>query len=274
MTRTAVSESDRSTELHPFAALLRRYAFAYVAAHDFSVCDQIMVDDYELRMGTHLIQGRDAYKPATVRQYRQFPGLGFTVHELVLNGDRAALHFTEHGWSVLHGGYCAWQGVSLYRWDGARLVECRLEQDYFARRRQLETKEPNPVLPPGWDPWLAPVQAPRPEIEDVVRQWIEAGHLLSSPFGSLDDEASAPPCRPELNLEGVDVDDIFSAGDVAVFRAVHRGRYRGGLPNSKGQEGKSATLYATGIVTVERGSVTKVRAITDRLGLERHLAAG
>ena len=54
--------------LHPLAALLRRYAFAYTAAHDFGVCSQIMVDDYVLRMGEHELRGRDTeYIPAATR---------------------------------------------------------------------------------------------------------------------------------------------------------------------------------------------------------------
>ena len=152
--------------LHPLAALLRRYAFAYTAAHDFDVCREIMVDDYVLRMGDAELRGRDDhYVPATRKQYRQFPGLGFTVHELVLGEDRAAFHFTEHGRSTLHGGCASWQGISLYRWNGERLVECRVEQDYHGRRTQQRLGVAQPVRPAGIDPWTAPPVPPAPEAE-------------------------------------------------------------------------------------------------------------
>ncbi|MDM3973533.1 nuclear transport factor 2 family protein [Mycobacterium marseillense] len=110
--------------------MLRRYAYASTASHDVNVCPQIITDDYVLRMGGHTLQGRDgAYIVASQRQFRQFPTLGFTVHDLVLGEDRAALSFTEHGYSVRYGVGSAWNGVSLYRWDGRRLTECRVEQD-------------------------------------------------------------------------------------------------------------------------------------------------
>jgi predicted ester cyclase len=258
--------------LHPFAALMRRYSFAYTATHDFAVCDQVMVDDYVLRMGEHVIRGRDsAYKPATARQYRQFPGLGFSVHELICNGERAALHFSEYGWSVLARAHCSWSGVSLYRWDGHRLLECRLEQDYYARRRQLETKVPDEVGCPGWDPWMTPIERPVQENETLVREWLHADGLSKSPDGALDDERWVGSCRARLALDHVDVPDLFSAGEKVVFQAVMRGRYAGGLTNLDAHIGTPAEIYATGIVTVRDGTVGDVRAITDRLGLEKRL---
>jgi predicted ester cyclase len=258
--------------MNPFAALLRRYSFAYTASHDFSVCDDVMVDDYELRMGQHVLRGRDsAYKPATAKQYRQFPGLGFTVHAFICNGDRAALHFSEHGWSVVSEAHCAWQGISMYRWNGTRLLECRLEQDYYARRRQLVTKAPDVVMAPDWDPWLSPIHQPNPDHEALVRNWLCDTGLDTSPAGSLDDEYRIEPWRVRIEQPHVDVVDMFSAGQTVVFGSVTRGVYGGGLPTLAGHEGKPASLYATGFVTVEDGTIGNVRAVTDRLGLEKRL---
>ena len=128
----------RSGDVHPLLQLMRDYAFAYTANHDFDVCPTIMIEEYELRMGAHRIVGRDgAYRDATQRQYDQYPGLGFTVHDIVTNGERVALRFSEHGHSIFQEADSVWGGVSLYRWDGSRLTSCLVEQDYFARRRQL-----------------------------------------------------------------------------------------------------------------------------------------
>lgn len=260
-------------ELHPLAELMRRYAFAYTAVHDFEVCRQIMVDDYVLRMGPHVIRGREeAYIPATERQYRQFPGLGFTVHDFLQNGDRCALRFSEHGRSVRRGTDAVWLGISLYRWDGTRLVECRVEQDYFSRRRQLAAGRPEPLPPPAVDPWTVPPGPTEAEAELTVRTWLEKTGLDGAVV-VLDDEPWADPCRARLDLERVEVDDLFSAGGRVAFHAGLHGRYTGGLPGLDDHAGRPAVLYAAGITEVESGRITAVRAVTDRLGLERQLNA-
>jgi hypothetical protein len=258
--------------LHPLAAVLRRYSYAYTAAHDFRVCSEIMVDDYVLRMGEHEIRGRDAeYIPATRKQYRQYRGLGFTVHELVLGEDRAALHFTEHGRSAVHGGGAAWSGVSMYRWDGRRLIECRVEQDYYGRRTQQRTARANPILSPGLDPWTAHPAETDPDTESVVRTWLAAGGLGDAPIGSLDDEHAAPARRMLLSQPRTTVLDLFSAGDRVAFHVLLHGTYAGGLDRLDGYRHQPAALYVTGLATVRYGQVTDIRAITDRLAAERRL---
>lgn len=260
--------------LHPLAALLRRYAFAYTAAHDFAVCRDIMVDDYVLRMGSFEIRGRDdQYIPATQKQYRQYPGLGFTVHELVLGEDRAAFHFTEHGRSMVHGGQASWQGVSLYRWNGERLLECRVEQDYYGRRAQQRTARPHPVRPPGLDPWTSQANPADADVETVARGWLESNKLSDAPIGSLDDEADAPARRMLLGAPSTEILDLFGSGDRVAFHVLTRGTYAGGLDDCDHVRGRAASLYASGLLTVRDGVVTDVRAVTDRLAAERRLAA-
>jgi hypothetical protein len=260
--------------LHPLASLLRRYAFAYTGAHDFEVCREIMVSEYALRMGEHEIRGREeSYIPATAKQFRQFPGLGFTVHELVLGHDRAALRFTEHGRSVLHGGYAAWRGISMYRWNGQRLAECRVEQDYFARRDQLECGTPEMVDSPCIDPWVAPAADPDPDTEAAVRTWLRRGGLSDATIGSLDNERTAEPQRILISRPSTTILDLFTAGRRAVFHVVQTGTYSGGLPALDGRRGFEVSVYVCGIATVDdRGAIT-VAGVTDRLAAERRLAA-
>jgi hypothetical protein len=265
---------EMTDELAPLAAVLRRYAYAYTAAHDFAVCPSIMVDDYVLRMGEHEIRGRDAeYIPATRKQYRQYPGLGFTVHDLVLGEDRAALYFTEHGRSVVHGGEAAWSGVSLYRWDGERLTECRVEQDYYARRAQQRGGAPDPVPVPGADPWTVSPGKADPATEDAVRRWLTGGGLLDAPVGSLDNERSGVCRRMLLSAPRVTVLDLFAAGDRAAFHVLIEGGYAGGLDHLDGYRHAPVSLYATGLARVQDGAVTDVGAITDRLAAERRIDA-
>jgi hypothetical protein len=258
--------------IHPLSELLRRYSFAYTAAHDFAVCREIMVEDYTLIMGEHMIRGREEqYIPATARQYRQFPTLGFTVHDLLVGPDRAALHFTEHGYSTLHSCACSWSGISTYRWDGARLLECRVEQDYFARREQQRTSEPHAILPPAIDPWQTSGEPAAEGVEDIVRSWLAGGGLVEATPGSLDDEHCSAPSRIRLDDSTVEVLDLFGAGRRAAFHVRATGRYAGGLPGLDGHLGRPASLYGCGIAAMADDGGIQVRAITDRLASERRL---
>jgi predicted ester cyclase len=275
---------DSVEGLTAFHALMRRYSFAYTASHDFSQLASLMVDDYLLRMGEHEIRGRDtAYRAATQRQYDQFPGLGFTVHRLVTNGERLALVFTEHGASRRHDGRpAAWRGVSLYHWDGTRLLDCTVEQDYFARRRQLADGVPDPVAAPAHDPWSTPAEPENGTALDSVVDWLRGGGLDHAPTGRLDDgPAGAVPARPVLADTRWTVLDAFSAGPQVPFAVRVDGVYDGGLPGLDDHRGTPASLYCTGIAEYMGGgapggrdAVRLVDVITDRAGLVRRLTYG
>lgn len=257
----------------PLAAALRRYSYAYTAVHDLAVCDDLMVEDYRLVMGPFVAQGRDdSYKPAAVKQFDQFPGLGFTVHDLVLGHDRAALHFTEHGRSMSHGRTAAWSGVSLYRWDGQRLLECRVEQDYFARRGQLRGETAAVLSSPAVDPWTQVPAGHDDAVAGTARRWLTGGGLVDLPQGALDDERHRPMARVWLDDVTTDVLDLFAAGDRAAFHVALDGRYAGGLPGRDTYTGRSGRLYAAGVLTVAGDEVTSVSAVSDRLAFERRLS--
>ena len=256
--------------MEPFVALMRRYCIDYTARQDLSVCDEIMVPGYTLHMGVHDLAGRDeAYKPAAAAQFRQFPGLCLTVNEIICSGDRLALRFTEHGASARHdGARASWGGVGLYRWDGRRLVENFVEQDYFARRRQLAGGGPDPVEPPAVAPWDTQAAPPDPAAEAVVRGWLAAGNLSDV---TVDD---GRPSHPLIKAERTDLDALFSAGALVAFHAVQRGPLTGEDPQFAGDG--QAVLHLAGVVRVTDGRVSAGRVIRDRLGLLRRLttAAG
>ncbi|MGW4339977.1 nuclear transport factor 2 family protein [Rhodococcus koreensis] len=252
---------------------MRRYSFAYTAAHDFDVCRSIMVDDYVLRMGEAKIVGReDAYIPATSKQYRQYPGLGFTVHELVLGEGRAVMRFTEHGQSKVFGNQAAWRGISLYRWNGERLTECRVEQDYYGRRSQQRSGVPDAIAAPGVDPWMSEAIAADSGAESLVRAWIEAGGITHAPLGSIDNEHCAPADRLVIDNCKATVLDLFSAGSRVAFHVLLEGAYAAGLGLAD-CVGRPVSLYATGLVTVREQAVVDVHIVTDRLQAERRLLA-
>lgn len=255
--------------MDPFVALMRRYVVDYTNSHDLSVCDEIMEPDYVLRMGPHVVAGRDeAYKPATRRQLDQFPGLGLTVHQIVTNGERLALRFSEHGASVRHGGAPAvWGGIGLYAWNGRRLTANRVEQDYLARRRQLAEGAPDVAPPPALAPWDTEAQAPDPAVERAARSWAEAGVPAVGEVVLDDGRDAAALVEPET----VVIDDMFTAGDRAAVHVTVSGAFRGGLPGADEHVGAPATLHAAALVTVAGGRVVAGDEVGDRLGLVRAL---
>lgn len=234
-----------------------------------------MADDYTFYMGEHRFVGREeAYKPAADRQFQAYPGLGFAVHDFFSNGDRCAMYFSEYGHSIQYGADTAWHGVSLYRWNGKLLTECRIEQDYYARRRQLLTKIPDPVDQPAYAPWTAAVEKADPSSEAVATAWLKDGGLLKSKLGSLDDERIAPSISRVLLLNPkTDVVDIMSAGKRVAFQIKMTGQYAGGLEELSGHEGVDVALYATGFADVENGAVRNVKSVTDRYTMERRVLA-
>jgi predicted ester cyclase len=251
----------------PFVALMRRYCIDYTARHDLSVCDDIMVPGYTLHMGVHDLAGRDEfYKPAAAAQFRQFPGLCLTVNEIICSGDRLAMRFTEHGASARHdGARASWGGVGLYRWDGQRLLENHVEQDYLARRRQLADGHPDPVEAPAVAPWDTRAVPADPAAEEAVRAWLAAGDLA----GATVDDGRGPhrlitPARTEIGV-------LFSAGPRVAFHAVQQGPLAGGDPRFAGDG--EAMLHLAGVVGVTGAQVTSGRVIRDRLGLLRRLGS-
>lgn len=257
------------TAVDPLVALMRRYVVDYTNRHDTSVCAELMEPDYTLRMGAHALAGRDeSYVPAARRQFEQFPGLGLTVHDIVTNGDRLAMRFSEHGASTRHGeAAAAWAGLGLYRWNGRRLTENWVEQDYLARRRQLAGGGPDPVAAPAVAPWDVTAGPPDAGAERAVRDWVAAG---CPPAGVNWDDGDTTAL---LDGAAARVNDIFSAGDRVAVRVTRTGTYAGGLDGvDAAAVGRQATLYLVALVTVSVGEVVGGHGVRNRLDLARSLA--
>jgi predicted ester cyclase len=260
--------------VHPFVALMRRYCIDYTSSHDQSVCDEIMSPDYVVHISGFDLPRDAAYKPAVKRVFARFPGLQLQVHELVTNGARLAMRFSEHGAAVDAGGrFAAWGGIGLYRWNGAQLLENFVEQDFLAQEEQLASGVPAPLEPPHLDPWVGTRAEPtNPAAEAAVRGWLAKGDLRAAPRVVLDGswyEALAPAF---LDVDAVQVNDLFSAGDRVAFHVTQRGRYRGGLAGVDAAAiGRAAELRCVGLARVEGGELRELRAITDRAGARRAL---
>lgn len=270
--------------MHAFVALMRRYCHDYTNRQDFTACDTIMVPDYTLHMGTHELRGRDSqYKPATNKQFQQFPGLCLTVNELVTNGDRLCLRFSEHGASLRHAGAkAAWSGIGLYKWDGTRLTENFVEQDYYSRRSQLADNAPLPVETSALAPWDTEPATPNRAAEDAVRKFLTTDDLTRIAAVVFDDEWTGAKRQRVIEPSGAIVDDLFSAGDQVAFHIAQTGRVADDFPTGAGaqddasqgdlvRQRSEAVLHMSGLVTVRNGRIVAGRVIRDRLGLSRRL---
>jgi len=262
--------------MHKFVALMRRYCHDYTNRQDFAACDTIMVPDYTLHMGTHVLKGRDTqYKPATSKQFQQFPGLCLTINEVVTCGDRLCLRFSEHGASVRHSGaVAAWGGIGLYKWDGERLTENFVEQDYYSRRGQLARGVPLPVETSALAPWDTQPAPANPSAEQIVGTALQQNDLTQIEGVVFDDEWTGAPRQRVIEARSAVIDDLFSAGDQVAFHAAVMGRPADDFPAGDAtRRNQDSVLHMSGLVTLENGRIVRGRVIRDRLGLYRRLTA-
>jgi hypothetical protein len=254
--------------MHPFVALMRRYCIDYTNSHDQSVCPEIMEPDYVVHINGLALVRSTTYAAAVRQIFDAAPGLGIAVHEFVLNGDRLGMHFSEH--AAMPAGQSraltCWRGVGLYKWNGSRLTENYVEQDYFAMRAQISSGHPHPLIPPHIDPWTSTEAVPAdPDAEATVRRWLEKGDLADAPVHEIDDERTGAAYQAMLDPRHVVVNDLFSAGSDVPFHVTIQGAYRGDL--GTGPErlvGKPASLHVAGIAHVADGAVASVKAVTAR----------
>lgn len=251
-----------------FLALMKRYCVDYVNVGDQSVTRDLMVEDYLLRMGDHEVRGRDTnYHAATAQQMRQYPGLMLTVHEIWTSGERLMMRFSEHGRRAKDGAYCAWGGIGLYRWNGEKLIQNNVEQDYWSRRRQIDEGVVDRVDHPAVAPFNGDGEAPDVGAEALVRTWLEAGGLAETPGVHCDEAWQDLPQMRAIEQESIAINDLFSVGSSVAFHVTQNGRTAedfGALP-----VGSPSRLHAAGIVHVEGSRVARGRVIRNRTDMMR-----
>lgn len=254
--------------------VFRRYVTGFVNCHDFSVLPGIMSEDYTLVTSGTAVTGRDGpYRDAVAKQFAQFPGLQFTLHELAVCGDRVCARFTEHGASLRHDGACAsWPSIAIYETSGGVLARCSIEQDYYSRRRQLEQRVPVAVDPPAIAPWDEAAQAPDPAAEAIVGNWLRSGAWKRDPAVRIDDSHVTGTVETIIESGEVDILTIASGGGRVGFHAKETGALAGDFADSAGATaGQPVTMHLSGLVHVEGGTVAG-HVIRDRWGLFRKLS--
>jgi hypothetical protein len=182
--------------VHPFVALMRTYCIDYTNSHDQSLYDEIMEPDYVVHINGMDLVRSSTYSDSVTTLFDMAPGLGLVVHELVLNGDRLCMSFSEHG---------AFPG------DG------RATAGLLARHRPLQVERPPPhrelrraglprhahparigrgapphPAPPR--PWVTTQPVPAdPAAEEVVRAWLGEGDLAAAEAVEIDDGRTGVP---------------------------------------------------------------------------------
>jgi hypothetical protein len=257
--------------VHPFVALMRRYCIDYTNSHDQSLYDEIMEPDYVVHINGMDLERSTTYARSVEKLFGIAPGLGLVVHELVLNGDRLCMYFSEHAAMPTARGpmLACWRGIGLYRWNGRRLTGNFVEQDYVAMQHQLATGTPHPLTPPHIDPWTTTEAVPGDAAaEAVARDWLDRGDLADARSAEIDDMRTGAGYQRVVDVESVTVNDLFSAGPSVPFHVRVHGRYRGGLGEAlEGHLGEPASLDVVGIARVAEGRVDHVDAVTGRLRL-------
>jgi len=254
--------------VHPFVALMRKYCIDYTNSHDQTLYDEIMEPDYVVHISGMDLVRSTTYASAVEALFAVAPGLGLVVHELVLNGDRLCMHFSEHGAMPGPDGpaLACWRGVGLYKWNGSRLTENYVEQDYQALQAQTASGQPHPLTSPHLDPWTTEAVAADAEAEVAVRAWLDRGDLTDVTSYQIDDTRTGATYEPVLEVASMTVNDLFSAGSSVPFHVTYTGTYRGGLGENVAERlGAPASLSVVGIARVADGTVSRLDAVTTRL---------
>jgi hypothetical protein len=270
-----MSLSDTAT-IHPFVALMKTYCIDYTNSHDQSLYDEIMEPDYVVHISGYDLVRDESYSPAVTDLFRRAPGLGLVVHELVLNGDKLCLRFSEHAAMPSDEGrrLGCWKGIGVYSWNGRRLTENFVEQDYYALNQQVTSGHPHPLEPPHLDPWVSTeAVAADPSAEAAAHAWITHGDLADAGHYDIDDSRTGRAYVPIVEWTDVTINDLFSAGPRVAFHATVRGPYRGGLEDVPDTHlGTDVTLHAAGLLGVASdGSMESVHAVTTRMGVRAQL---
>jgi hypothetical protein len=249
---------------------IRRYVFGFVNSHDFSVCRDLMSDDYTLHMGDSEVVGREGdYIPAVRHQIDQFPDMGMTIHDVITDGDHVVLHFSEHGRSC-DGLVAAWPGVSIYRFDGTHLVECWVEQDHYSRRKQLTERSALPLLPGSTAPFSGHAAQPSAAADAAVRRWL--GDISQWPPAGVEPDPG-PHSRPSVALDNAEVipNVVVAAGDRVAFHATVWGDYRGSLEGADASRPTRLPLHVAATASVRAGHIEVDYIATNRVAFLRRL---
>jgi predicted ester cyclase len=128
-------------------ALVRRHIEEGFNRDDWTVCGETLADGYAARYGSEgrANVGRDEYVRACRFLRRSFPDVAITIEDLVVEGDKVVMRYTERGTLTgkpflgiePQGQRYAKPGTTVYRVEGGRLRESWGVEDTLGWFRQL-----------------------------------------------------------------------------------------------------------------------------------------
>ncbi|MBA2326620.1 MAG: ester cyclase [Actinobacteria bacterium] len=128
-------------------ALVRRHIEAGFNLGDWTVCQETLADDYTAFYGAdgEANVGRDEYVKACRFLRKSFPDVNITIEDLVVEGDKVVMRYTERG-TLTGRGFLgiepegqayAKPGTTVYRVADGRLAESWGVEDTLGWFRQL-----------------------------------------------------------------------------------------------------------------------------------------
>ena len=253
---------------HPLSLLLRGFCVDWIAGAQEQAASKFLAPTYTAHVGGVTFAGLEQYIPAVLGQLHTYPGLSLTVHDVLLGDEGIAMVFSEHG-ATTDGVAAAWRGVGLFAWDGNQLIENWTEEDYYARRRQLVSKNPDAVPTPATAPWATPWMEADEEHRSTVVAWLTSGLMESTPTVTLDDGLETSTL---LTQDTITISHSVSAGSRVAFQASVEGTFLGGLDIVDAAIGTPATMGVSGLVSVQSDGSISGQVVRDRLGLRRALS--
>jgi hypothetical protein len=245
--------------MEPFLKLMKTYCIDYTNSHDTSWLPAIMTDDYVVNICGHRLQRSASYQESVEALFADAPGLNITIHEIYFNGDRLAMRFSEHATFVSRNNARAtWRGFSTYTWDGTRLTECWVEQDFFSRYQQFKSGVPYAPRSPAIDAWMTSPTPEDPNALSAALNWLQTFDLSRATSHSIDDSDDNPAWTMPIVPRKVEITDAFSAGGKVPFHATVTGTLTPG-------DGKEVRMPVCGVITVaSTGAIEQVEAVFDR----------
>jgi hypothetical protein len=257
-----------------FLDLMERYVLDYVNRQNPDLMKELMIPEYLMKYGKWDMVGYEGeYRTNVQAAMRTFPKIAITVHEVIFNGERFAMRYSEHGRCGEGIGHpCAWAGLGLYDWNGEKLTRNATEQDLFALDEQLSTGTSNRVEPPLTSPWDTPPSEPNSKAERVVRDWMATASLTTTKGVLVDSEWLGKPVPQILVQQRIEEVDLFSAGNAVAFYVLQHGTLLSDFATDQSQVGQSITLDVAGLVYVLDGIVASGTIIRNRKALRALLA--
>lgn len=134
------------------------------------------------------------------------------------------MRFSEHAeFASRDNAKATWRGFSTYTWDGSRLTQCWVEQDFFRCYKQFKSGVPHSPRAPAIDAWMTPAVPADPQALSAALQWLETFDLSQVQASSLDDVDDGPSWVMPIQPRTIVVNDAFSAGPKVPFHVAITG---------------------------------------------------